>query len=159
MRPVRADDDRRGQLVPGGQGSRLPSTRAATASVSTASPPRAHCRVGRSVDRHDVALGDELVELHVVDVPAVAAFRGVQHHEHVVGVDVHLGDGGALHAVLHRLRVEPEDVGEHRHGVGVAGGQVDPEDAGVLLQQSRQLVDGRPGDAVIGDPPDLHRST
>jgi hypothetical protein len=56
-------------------------------------------RVERPVDRDQVAGSDELVQLQVMDVAALPPLGGVQHHEHVVGIGVHLGHVVALDAV------------------------------------------------------------
>jgi hypothetical protein len=49
--------------------------------------------------RDEVVGPDELVKLQEMDMAALAALGGVEHHEQVVGVGVDLGHLVALHAV------------------------------------------------------------
>src|SRR6478672_356998 len=116
------------------------------------------CRVDRDIDRavhrDEVVLPDELVELDVVDVPTGPGLRRVQHDEHVVGVDVHLGHGGAPDAVLDGLGVEAEDSAEHRHRVRITLGDVHPQHAVLAGHQGGEVGQLVPADATGGDQPD-----
>ena len=86
-------------------------------------------RVERSMHGDQVVAADELVQLDVVHVTALAGLRCVQHDEHVVGVDVDLGHVVALDAVAHRDRVKTEHADSTLDADVVAHRDVDPDDA------------------------------
>ena len=113
-------------------------------------------RVQRPVHGDQVVAADELVQLDVVDVTALAELRCVQHGEHVVGVDVDLGHVVALDAVVHRDPVEAEHRRQHLDGDLVARRDVDPDDGVLTFQQPRQLHDVVPLDAGIADHQHVH---
>jgi hypothetical protein len=99
-------DDRRRQRV--GRGRQQPSGVQPRRHLPglPGSGGRVDGRVDRTVDRHQVAAADELVDLQVVHVSAAAGLGRVQHHEHGVVVDVHPRQGVALEAVVHGAGVE-----------------------------------------------------
>jgi hypothetical protein len=115
-------------------------------------------RVDRSVDRHQVVPADDLIELEVVHVAALAALRSVQHDQHVVAVAVHLRHAIALHAVPHRQGMKAEHVQERARAAFVATGDVDPDESGVTPEQCGQFVRGPVLDALIGHQANLHLS-
>ena len=89
------------------------------------------------MDRDEVSPADELVELDVVDVSALALLRRVQDDEHVIGVDVDPGHVVALDAGLHRPRVESEHLREHVGGLLVAYGHVHPHEPPSAVEKGR----------------------
>ena len=103
-----------------------------------------------------VVAADELVQLDVVHVAARADLRGVQHGEHVVGVDVDFGDVVALDAVAHRDAVKAEHPRQRLDGGVVARRDVDPDDRVLTLQQLRQLVCFMPFDTRVADHENIH---
>ena len=113
-------------------------------------------RVQRPVHGDQVVAADELVQLDVVHVTALAELRCVQHGEHVVGVDVDLGHVVALDAIAHRDPVEAEHLRQHLDGDLVARRDVDPDDGVLTVQQPRQLHDVVPLDAGIADHQHIH---
>ncbi|HWS33345.1 MAG TPA: hypothetical protein VN408_11440 [Actinoplanes sp.] len=76
-----------------------------------------------------VVPADELVDLQVVHVPAVAGFGCVQDYEHMIGIGVHLRHPVAFGAVLHRKAMKTEDLGEYAYGVGITVRNVHPHEA------------------------------
>ncbi len=89
---------------------------------------RGHGRVRRAVDGDQVVRCDELIQLHVVHVPVLPQFGGVQHDEDMVGVRVELGHPLSLLALPDRHRMETEDVAKHAEGLLVEVGHVHPDD-------------------------------
>ena len=69
-----------------------------------------------------VRVADELVQLDVMDVAALAELGSMEDHEDVVAVGADLGDGVALHAGPDGERMEVEDLGQHPGGRLVAAG-------------------------------------
>jgi hypothetical protein len=74
------------------------------------------------VDGDHIAGANELVELDVVDVTALAELGGVQDDEDVVAVGADLGHGVALDAGPDREGVEAEHVRQDPGGLLVADG-------------------------------------
>ena len=68
-------------------------------------------RVDGSVDGDQVVGSDELVELEEMDMAALAALGGVEHHEQVVGVGVGLGHLVAFQAVPDGEGMEAKHLG------------------------------------------------
>jgi hypothetical protein len=108
------------------------------------------------VDGDQVAAADELVQLDVVDVAALAELRGVQDDEDVVAVGAHLGHGVALDAGADGERVEVEHLRQNPGGLLVAGGDVHPHQPVVAGEQRRQVLDRMLLDAVVGHEANLH---
>ncbi len=92
----------------------------------------------------------------VVHVSAAAGLRRVQHHEHVVVVDVHLRQGAALEAVVHGAGVEAEDVGQDVLGVRIADRHVDPDQAVLACQSGGQQLRGAAPRPLPGHQPHVH---
>ena len=115
-------------------------------------------RVDGPVDRHQVVPADDLIELDVVHVAALAALRSMQHDQHVVAVAVHLRHAIALDAVPHREGMKAEHVEERARAAFVATGDVDPDESGVTPEQCWQFVRGPVLDALIGHQANLHVS-
>ena len=78
-------------------------------------------RVERAVHRDEIVGSDELVELDVVHVTAAPELGSMQHHEHLVVIDVHLRDVIAFDAVADREVMEAEQVRQHGRLPGLGG--------------------------------------
>jgi hypothetical protein len=107
------------------------------------------------VHRHEEALADELVELEVVHVSALADLGRVDHHEEVVDVDVNPRHVVALSAVTDRHRVEGELLSQQAFGLGGPDADVEPAEAVSPLKQLTQLVETPAAHAVIVEPAEL----
>ena len=111
------------------------------------------------MDRDQVVLTDELIKLDVMHVAASADFRCVKNREHILGVDVNLGDVIALDAVSHRDRVEAEDSREHIYGLLVTDRDVHPDNSLPTFEQPRELLNLMSLNTRIADKPDIHTLT
>jgi hypothetical protein len=108
------------------------------------------------MDGNEVVRPDELVELEVVHVTTLRKLWGVQDHERVVGVHVHLGDVVTVLAVPDGQWVEAEYLGQQLNGLLIAGGDVDPDEPVLAFKQRPELVDGTLLDAGIRDQANIH---
>jgi hypothetical protein len=92
------------------------------------------------VDCDQVVPANELVELDIMHMAALADLRCVKNREHVVGVDVNLGHVIALGAVPHCDRVKAEYPRQHIHGLLVTERDVYPDNRVPTLEQARELL-------------------
>jgi hypothetical protein len=83
----------------------------------------------RSVQRDQVPISEELVELEQMSPAIHAELDAVKDQEHVVRVGEDLGDVPLLLAVPDGLRMEVEDLGEELDRGVVAGRDVDPDES------------------------------
>jgi hypothetical protein len=113
-------------------------------------------RIDRSVNRHQVANADELVQLDVVHMPLLSYFRRMQDDEHVVVVGVHLWETVLLHGVLHGHGMKPEHLREHMHCLLVTGGNVHSYETVLTLEQLLQLVDATILDHAVANKTNVH---
>ena len=90
--------------------------------------------------RHEVVAAEELVQLDVVDVPMLPDLGRVQHREHVVVVDVDLGDVVAGDAVADGEIVKAEGLGQDLGVHPTTDRHVDPEHALVAREQLGELL-------------------
>jgi hypothetical protein len=82
-----------------------------------------------------VVAADKLVQLDVVHMPTLPDLGRMQHSEHVIGIDVDLGNVVALGAIAHRDAVKSDDFRQRLDGGLVAGRDVDPHDDVLPLEQ------------------------
>ena len=113
-------------------------------------------RVHRAVDGDHIAGADELIQLDVVDVAALAEFGGVQDDEDVVAVGPDLGHGVPLDAGPDGEGMEAEDLRQHPGGHLVADRDVHPDQPIVAGQQPLQLLDRMLLDTFIGHETNVH---
>ena len=113
-------------------------------------------RVDGTMDDAQVAGADELVELDIVDVAALAQLGAVQHHEDVVTVGAHLGYGVTLDAGPAGQGVEAEHLRQDPGGRLVTDRDVDPDQPVIAGQQRRQVLDRMLLDAFIGHEVHVH---
>ena len=115
------------------------------------------------MDRDEVALADELVELEAVDVAGLACERCVDDEEDVLVVGVDRGHEGALAAGAHDHGVGVEHPRQHGLVLVADLGQVDPDEAVATQLQQRLEICGRmvadPVPAHEGDPHGLQGGT
>ena len=111
------------------------------------------------MDRDQVVLADELVELDIMHMAALADPRCVNNGEHVVAVDVDLGHVIAVDAVPHGDRVEAEDMGQHIHRGLVADRDIYPNNGVLTFEQPWQFRNLMSLDTRITDEQDIHNFT
>jgi hypothetical protein len=113
-------------------------------------------RVERAVHRDEIVGSDELVELDVVHVTAAPELGSMQHHEHLVVIDVHLRDVIAFDAVADREVMEAEQVRQHGRLPGPADRQIHPGQSVRLFEQQLEITGGPPRNARAGDRVHVH---
>jgi Helix-turn-helix domain len=115
-----------------------------------------HHRIERPMDRDQVVRADELVELDIVHVAALADLRCVKNREDVIGLDVNLGHVIALGAVPHCDRVEAEHSRQHIDRLPVTDRDVHPDNGVLTFEQPRELLNLMSFDTCIADKQDIH---
>jgi hypothetical protein len=108
------------------------------------------------VHRDEIIGSDELVELDVVHVTAAPELGSMQHHEHVVVIDVHLRDVIAFDAVADREVMKAEQVRQHGRLPGLADRQIHPGHSVRLFEQQLEIIGGPPLNARAGDRVHVH---